>query len=76
MASDKPVAVVTGAAQGIGAETARRLAADGMNVALLDLKQQEADAVAEQLRAAGHEALALRCDVTSEGDVAHPQLDG
>jgi 3-oxoacyl-[acyl-carrier protein] reductase len=69
MASDKPVAVVTGAAQGIGAETARRLAADGMNVALLDLKQQEADAVAEELRAAGHEAIALRCDVTSEDDV-------
>jgi 3-oxoacyl-[acyl-carrier protein] reductase len=61
--------VVTGAAQGIGAATARRLAADGMNVALLDLQDEKAKAIAEDLRGAGHEALAVRCDVTSEHDV-------
>jgi 3-oxoacyl-[acyl-carrier protein] reductase len=67
--SEKPVAVVTGAAQGIGAATARRLASDGMNVALLDLKEDEAKQVADELTAAGHEALAIGCDVASEEQV-------
>jgi 3-oxoacyl-[acyl-carrier protein] reductase len=67
--SENPTAVVTGAAQGIGAATARRLAADGMNVALLDLNHDKADEVAEELRAAGHDAVALACDVTSEEQV-------
>lgn len=69
MTSEKPVAVVTGAAQGIGAATARRLASDGMNVALLDLKEDEAKQVADELTAAGHEALAIACDVASEEQV-------
>jgi 3-oxoacyl-[acyl-carrier protein] reductase len=67
--SEKPVAVVTGAAQGIGAATARRLASDGLNVALLDLKEDEAKQVADELTAAGHEALAIACDVASEEQV-------
>ena len=69
MTSKKPVAVVTGAAQGIGAATARRLASDGMNVALLDLKEDEAKKVADELTSAGHGALAIASDVGSEEQV-------
>lgn len=67
MTATRPVAVVTGAAQGIGAATARRLAADGYAVALLDVSAQ-ADEVAAALAADGAEALALRCDVSDPGD--------
>jgi 3-oxoacyl-[acyl-carrier protein] reductase len=77
MPSAKPVAVVTGAAQGIGAAAARRLAADGMNVALLDLKQEQAGAVAGELGESGHETLALGCDVSAEEqvDAAFEEID-
>ncbi|MBB5802932.1 NAD(P)-dependent dehydrogenase (short-subunit alcohol dehydrogenase family) [Saccharothrix ecbatanensis] len=63
------VAVVTGAANGIGAATAHRLARDGAAVALLDVSP-EADAVASAITAAGGRAIALRCDVSSEADWA------
>ncbi|MDQ0380358.1 SDR family NAD(P)-dependent oxidoreductase [Amycolatopsis thermophila] len=53
------VAVVTGAAQGIGAATARRLAAGGAAVALLDVHDSSEVA-------AGIHGLAIRCDVSSE----------
>jgi len=59
--------VVTGAAHGIGAATARRFAAGGHRVAVLDLDAGEAGACAERIREGGGTALALGCDVT----VAH-----
>jgi 2-dehydro-3-deoxy-L-rhamnonate dehydrogenase (NAD+) len=58
-------AVVTGAAGGIGAAVARRLAAEGARVALLDVADASA-AAAE----AGPDALAVACDVRSAGQVA------
>ncbi|HXG50727.1 MAG TPA: 3-oxoacyl-ACP reductase family protein [candidate division Zixibacteria bacterium] len=60
------VAVVTGAARHIGAAYARRLAAEGAAVVIADVL--DGAPVAEQIRAAGGKALALRTDVSSEGD--------
>jgi 3-oxoacyl-[acyl-carrier protein] reductase len=57
-------AVVTGAAQGIGAATARRLATEGARVAVVDLSAERAQAVADEIVKAGGAAIGLACDVT------------
>jgi 3-oxoacyl-[acyl-carrier protein] reductase len=62
---DGRVALVTGAARGIGAATALRLATDGARVALADLDTAGCEQVAQQIAAAGSEALPLACDVSS-----------
>lgn len=64
------VAIVTGGGRGIGAATARRLAADGMAVAVVDLDEPAARDTADQLTAAGGRALAVAADVTDAGAVA------
>ncbi|MGM7666743.1 SDR family NAD(P)-dependent oxidoreductase [Microbacterium sp. A93] len=62
-------AVITGAAGGIGAATARMLAARGATVVIGDVDERAADVVAE-IEAAGGRALFVRCDVTDEDSVA------
>jgi NAD(P)-dependent dehydrogenase (short-subunit alcohol dehydrogenase family) len=68
------VALVTGAASGIGRATARRLAAESAAVACLDVALEAIDAVADEINAeatdGGGRAIAVRCDVTDEAAVA------
>jgi 3-oxoacyl-[acyl-carrier protein] reductase len=61
------VAIVTGAARGIGAATARRLAADGFAVAVLDLEEDDAGDMAQEIESAGGRALAVGADVGDAG---------
>ncbi len=66
---NRRVAVVTGAARGIGAATARRLAADGMAVAVLDLEVGSCSATVEAITAAGGQAIAVGADVSQDDQV-------
>jgi NAD(P)-dependent dehydrogenase (short-subunit alcohol dehydrogenase family) len=63
------VALVTGAATGMGLATARAFAAAGAAVVLADFKEDAVRAAAEGLLAAGSKALALRCDVSDDDQV-------
>jgi NAD(P)-dependent dehydrogenase (short-subunit alcohol dehydrogenase family) len=70
------VAVVTGAASGIGLATAKRLAAEGASVVIADIDAAKAEAAARDVSASGKPpAWGVRCDVSSEREVA-ATLDG
>ena len=64
------VAIVTGGGRGIGAATASRLAADGLAVAVLDLKEDMCSATVDAITAAGGKALAVGADVSESDQVA------
>ena len=63
------VAVVTGAARGIGAATARRLAADGAAVAAIDLREADTQETVAAIEQAGGTAIGVGCDVADAGQV-------
>jgi 3-oxoacyl-[acyl-carrier protein] reductase len=64
------VAIVTGAARGIGAATAERLARDGLAVGVLDLDEAACEVVAGRIRDSGGSALGVGVDVTDAEQVA------
>jgi NAD(P)-dependent dehydrogenase (short-subunit alcohol dehydrogenase family) len=63
------VAVVTGAASGIGLAMAKRFGAEGMNVVLADVEESALDRAEAEVRALGAATLAVRTDVAQASDV-------
>lgn len=64
------VAIVTGAARGIGAATAKRLAKDGFAVAVVDLEASAGKPVVDEITEAGGKAIAVGADVSDPDQVA------
>ena len=65
---DGKVAVITGAASGIGMESARLFAAEGARLVLADVHAEGGESVAAELRDAGGEAVFVEADVSNGGD--------
>jgi NAD(P)-dependent dehydrogenase (short-subunit alcohol dehydrogenase family) len=63
------VAIITGGSQGIGEAFARRFAAEGAKVAIVNRDLAKAAAVADSIRASGGEAIAVRADVGRTDDI-------
>ena len=66
---ENKVALVTGAASGLGLATAKKFAEAGARVVLADWNRKEVEAAAGELAAAGHTTLAVQCDVSDDGQV-------
>jgi NAD(P)-dependent dehydrogenase (short-subunit alcohol dehydrogenase family) len=66
---ENKVALVTGAASGLGLATARAFAESGASVVLADWNEKDAQSAAKELANKGHKTLAVRCDVSDDAQV-------
>ncbi|CAA9229893.1 MAG: 3-oxoacyl-[acyl-carrier protein] reductase [uncultured Chloroflexi bacterium] len=69
MRLDGKVVFITGGGSGVGAASARRMAAEGARVAICGRTEERLQEVASEIERAGGQALALRCDVAVREDV-------
>jgi NAD(P)-dependent dehydrogenase (short-subunit alcohol dehydrogenase family) len=67
---ENKVALVTGAASGMGLATAKAFAEAGAAIALADINEVAVRSAADNLVAAGHKAIGMRCDVADEAEAA------
>lgn len=70
MSLENRVALITGAAQGLGKSTAERLARDGATVVVADLNLEKAEQTAAEIRGNGHDAIAVMMNVADEQSIA------
>ncbi len=67
---ENKVALVTGAGSGLGLATAKAFAKAGASVALADRNEEAAQSAANEIAAKGRQAIAIRCDVSDDAQVA------
>jgi 3-oxoacyl-[acyl-carrier protein] reductase len=65
------VAIVTGAAQGLGKAIALRMSQEGAKVAVVDVNYELCQGVKTEIESAGGKAIAIKCDVSNRDDVAY-----
>jgi len=63
------VAVITGAGRNIGKAMAKLFAAEGAKIAVVEMHEGRGQAVVDEIRKAGHEAMLALCDVSKSSDV-------
>jgi NAD(P)-dependent dehydrogenase (short-subunit alcohol dehydrogenase family) len=66
---ENKVALITGAASGLGLATAKAFAESGASVVLADWNEKEVEAAAREIADRGHKTLAIRCDVSDDAQV-------
>ena len=69
MSMEGRVAIVTGAAKGIGRSVARTLAREGADIVIVDINLQGAQQVADEIQASGRKTLAMKVDISCKQDV-------
>jgi len=65
---ENKVAIVTGGARGLGKAYCLRMAEEGARVVVSDILEEDAEAVAKEIKAKGGKAIAVKADVTSEAE--------